>query len=61
LRYKKEHFRQFSKSLVAVLLVGMVLFVAVLASSESLHKLIHSDADEGRPSMRCHPICARAR
>ena len=24
----------------------MVLFVAVLASSESLHKLIHSDADE---------------
>jgi hypothetical protein len=46
LRYKKEHFRQFSKSLVAVLLVGMVLFVATLASSESLHKLIHSDADE---------------
>jgi hypothetical protein len=46
LRYKKEHFRQFSKSLVAALLVGMVLFVAVLASSESLHKLIHSDADE---------------
>jgi hypothetical protein len=46
LRYKKEHFSRFSKSFVAVLLVGLVLFVAALASSESLHKLIHSDADE---------------
>jgi hypothetical protein len=46
LRYKKEHSRTFSKSLVAALLVGLVLFIAALASSESLHKLIHSDADE---------------
>jgi hypothetical protein len=46
LRYKKEHFSRFSKSLVAVLLVGLVLFIAALASSESLHKLVHHDADE---------------
>jgi hypothetical protein len=46
LQYKKEYFCQFNKSLVAVLLVGLVLFVAALASSESLHKFIHSDADE---------------
>jgi hypothetical protein len=31
---------------LAVLLMGLVLFVAALASSESLHKLIHHDADE---------------
>jgi len=46
LYYKKEHFSQSSKSFVAVLLIGLFLFVAALASSESLHKLIHSDADE---------------
>jgi len=46
LQYKKEHFCQFSKSLVAILLTGMVLFMAALASSESLHKLVHHDADE---------------
>jgi hypothetical protein len=46
LYYKKGHFSQFSKPLVACLLVGLVLFVAALASSESLHKLIHSDAGE---------------
>jgi hypothetical protein len=51
LRYKKEPFSRFSKSLVAVLLVGLVLFIAALASSESLHKLIHHDADE--PGHEC--------
>jgi hypothetical protein len=28
------------------LLVGLVLFMAALASNETLHKLIHHDADE---------------
>jgi hypothetical protein len=46
LQYKKEHFCQFSKSFVAALLIGLVLFMAALASSEALHKLIHHDADE---------------
>ena len=46
LRYKKEHYSRFSKLLVAALLVGLVLFVAALASSESLHKLVHHDADK---------------
>jgi hypothetical protein len=46
LQYKKEHFFQFGKSFVAILLMGLVLFMAVLASSETLHKLIHHDADE---------------
>ena len=46
LQYKKEYFSQFSKSLVAVLLIGLVLFMAALASSEALHKLVHHDADE---------------
>ena len=46
LQYKKEHFCQFSKSFVAILLMGLVLSMAALASSETLHKLIHHDADE---------------
>jgi hypothetical protein len=46
LQYKKEHFCQFGKSFVAALLIGLVLFMAALASSETLHKLIHHDADE---------------
>ena len=46
LRYTKEHLRQFSKSLFVGLLIGMVLFMTALASSESLHKLVHHDADE---------------
>jgi hypothetical protein len=46
LQHKKEHFCQFSKSFVAALLMGLVLFMAALASSEALHKLIHHDADE---------------
>jgi len=37
---------KFGKSFVAVLLGGLVLFMAVLASSETLHKLIHKDADK---------------
>ena len=46
LQYKKEHFCRFSKSFVAVLLIGLVLFMAALASSEALHKLVHHDANE---------------
>jgi hypothetical protein len=46
LQNKKEYFRRLSKSFIAALLIGLVLFMAALASSESLHKLIHSDADE---------------
>jgi hypothetical protein len=46
LRYKKEHLSQFSKSFIASLLMGLILFTAALASSEALHKLIHHDAGE---------------
>jgi hypothetical protein len=46
LQLKKERFCQFSKSFVAALLIGLVLFMAALASSEALHKLVHHDADE---------------
>jgi len=46
LQHKKEKFCQLSKSFVAALLIGLVLFMAALASSETLHKLIHHDADE---------------
>jgi hypothetical protein len=46
LQYRKEHFFQFGKPFVAALLIGLVLFMAALASSEGLHKLIHHDADE---------------
>ena len=41
-----EHLSQFSKSFIASLLMGLVLFMAALASSEALHKLVHHDADE---------------
>jgi hypothetical protein len=46
LQHKKEYFCRLSKSFVAALLMGLVLFMAALASSEALHKLIHHDADE---------------
>jgi hypothetical protein len=46
LQYEKEHLSQFSKSFIASLLMGLVLFMAALASSEALHKLVHHDADE---------------
>jgi hypothetical protein len=46
LQHKKEHFCQLGKSFVAALLIGLVLSMAALASSETLHKLIHHDAEE---------------
>jgi hypothetical protein len=46
LQYKKEYLSQFSKSFIASLLMGLILFTAALASSEALHKLVHHDADE---------------
>jgi hypothetical protein len=46
LQYKNEHLSQFSKSFIASLLMGLILFTAALASSEVLHKLVHHDADE---------------
>jgi hypothetical protein len=46
LQHKKEYFRRLSRSFVAALLIGLVLSMAALASSETLHKLIHHDADE---------------
>jgi hypothetical protein len=46
LQHKREYFRRLSKSLIATLLIGLVLSMAALASSEALHKLIHHDADE---------------
>jgi len=43
-RYRSQ-FRQIGHPALAILLIALVLFLTVLASSESLHKLFHSDAD----------------
>jgi hypothetical protein len=45
-RQKRKPLSQCSKSVIAGLLAGMVLFMTALASSEPLHKLVHHDADE---------------
>jgi hypothetical protein len=46
LQSNRLHFSQFSKTLFAGLLIGVVLFMTAMASSEALHKLVHHDADQ---------------
>jgi hypothetical protein len=48
LQLKRRHLCRVGKSLVAILLIGVVLFMAALASSEGLHKLFHHDANDAR-------------
>jgi hypothetical protein len=45
LQYKMNHSIQFGRSLIAVLLIGLVLLLNAMAACPALHELIHKDAD----------------
>jgi hypothetical protein len=42
----KRHFEEFGKTILAMLLIGMILLLDAMAACHELHELIHKDADE---------------
>ena len=51
LRSEKRHLRSLSKSAISAVLILLLLLEMGMAASETLHKLIHADADQ--PGHEC--------
>jgi len=51
LQYKRKHSTRFGKAFIALVLVGMILFLDAMAACPALHELIHHDAD--KPGHEC--------